>query len=157
MYDLRTKSYFLSRDVVFKESIFPFKSWISKYVNAPSTFSHSIFPPQPSIPDHSSNFPTASAEFSPSISLSNMAIPPDDFPDLVHPNDVSNQADFPDLIHPTNASTQSNSTSLIPLKPQVPDVVPIRQSSRTHKPPIYLKDYHCNLVVAPLLAFATLS
>ena len=48
LYDLRTKTRFLSRDV-FKESVFPFKSWISKYVTTPS--SHSIFPPQTSIPD----------------------------------------------------------------------------------------------------------
>ena len=92
LYDLRTKSCFLSRDV-FKESIFPFKSWISKYVNAPSSSFHSVFPPQPSIPDHSSKIPNASTEFSPPISFSDMAVPPDDFPDLVHPTDVSNQID----------------------------------------------------------------
>nr|POF05490.1 hypothetical protein CFP56_55502 [Quercus suber] len=86
-----------------------------------------------------------------------MAVPPDDFPNLVHSNDVSNQPDFPDLIHPIDASTQSDSIGLIPLEPHVPDVVLVRQSSRPHKPPTYLRDYHCNLVAAPLLASAALS
>jgi len=149
----------LSRDVVFKESIFPFKSWISKYVNVnpPSTPSHYVFPPQSYIPDHSSKFPLASAEFSPPISFFDMDVPPDDFPDLVHPNDVSNLADSPNLIKPTAVSTQLDSIGLIPPAPQICDVVPIRQFSRPHKPPTYLKDYHYNLVVAPMLASAAFS
>nr|POE80354.1 hypothetical protein CFP56_10579 [Quercus suber] len=86
-----------------------------------------------------------------------MAVPPNDVPDLVHPNDVSNQPVFPDLIHPIDASTQSDSIGLIPLEPQVPVVVPVRQSSSPQKPPTYLRDYHCNLVAAPLLASAALN
>nr|POE57103.1 hypothetical protein CFP56_02127 [Quercus suber] len=86
-----------------------------------------------------------------------MVVPPDDFPDLVHPNDVSNLADSPDLIHPTAVSIQPDSIGLIPPAPQICDVVSLRQSSRPHKPPTYLKDYHCNLVAAPMLALATLS
>ena len=146
LYDLRTKTYFLSRDVVLKESVFPFKSWISKYVTTPSSF-HSIFPPQTSIPDQSSNIPNASTEFSPPITLSDIIVPLDDFPDLVHPTDVSNQVDSIDLI-----STES------PIfETQVPTIVPVRQSSRIHRPPTYLRDYHCNLVVAPMLALAALT
>lgn len=83
----------MSRDVVFKKFIFPFKSWISKYVNAPSSSFHCIFPPRPSILHHSSKIPNASTEFSPPISFSVMAVPSDDFPDLVHPTDVSSQVD----------------------------------------------------------------
>lgn len=86
-----------------------------------------------------------------------MAVPYDDFPDLVHPNDVLNLVDSPDLIQPTAVSTQPDSIGLIPSAPQVCDVVLIRQSSRPHKPPTYLKYYHCNLVAASMLASATLS
>ena len=74
-------------------------------------------------------------------------MPPDDFPDLVHPTDVSNQADSIDLIPTESLISES----------QVPAVVPVSQSSRIHRPPIYLRDYHCNLVAAPMLASATLS
>ena len=86
-----------------------------------------------------------------------MAVPPDDFLDLVHPNDLSNLVDSPDLIQPIVVSTQLDSIGLIPSTPQICDVVPIRQSFRPHKPPTYLKDYHCNLVVDSMLALAALS
>ena len=74
-------------------------------------------------------------------------MPPDDFPDLVHPTDVSNQADSIDLIPTESLISES----------QVPDVVPVSQSSRIHRPSIYLRDYHCNLVAAPMLASAALT
>ena len=158
LYDLRTKSCFLSRDVVFKESIFPFKSWISKYVNVnPPSTPHFVFPPQSCIPNHSSKFRLASIEFSPPISFFDMVVPPEDFPVLVHPNDLSNLADSLDLIQPTAVSIQLDSIGLIPSAPQICDVVPVRQSSKPHKPPTYLKDYHCNLVATPMLASAALS
>ena len=146
LYDLRTKTCFLSRDVVFKEFVFPFKSWISKYVTTPSS-SHSTFPPQTSIPDQSSNIPNASAEFSPPITLFDIAMPPDDFPDLVHPTDVSNQADSIDLISTESPIFES----------QVLVVAPVRQSSKIHKPSTYLRDYHCNIFTTPMLASAALS
>ena len=135
---MRTKTCFLSRDVVFKESIFPFKSWISKSVTSPST-NHSLFLIHPCVPDQS---PFTSAEFSPPTTLYDIAMPPDEFLDLVLPTDNSNQAD---------------STNLIPTRFAVPAVVPIRKSSRIHKPPTYLRGYHYNLVVAPMLASATFS
>ena len=113
MYDLRTKTCFLSRDVVFKESIFPFISWISKYVTTPS---HSTFPPQTSIPDQSSNIPTASAEFSPPITLFDIAMPPDDFHDLVHPTNVSNQADSIDLISTESPIFESQAPTIVPVR-----------------------------------------
>lgn len=114
LYDLRTKTCFLSRDV-FKEFVFPFKSWISKFVTTPSP-THSIFPTQSSIPDQSPSIPNAFAEFSPHITLSNIAMPPNDLPDLVHPNDISTQVDSIGLI-PTES---------IVLKSHVLVVVPIR-------------------------------
>ena len=91
--------------------------------------SHFVFPPQTSILDQSSNIPNASAEFSPPITLSDIAVPPDDFPNLVHPTNVSNQADSIDFIPTKSLISES----------QVPIVVPVRQSSRIHRPPTYLR------------------
>ena len=39
----------------------------------------------------------------------------------------------------------------------VSNVIPLRKSSRVHKPPTYLRDYHCNLVGAPMSASASFS
>ena len=86
-----------------------------------------------------------------------MVVPPEDFLDLVHPNDLSNLADSPDLIQLTAVSIQPDSIGLIPSTPQICDVVPVRKSSKPHKPPTSLKDYHCNLVATPMLASAALS
>ena len=61
------------------------------------------------------------------------------------------------MVHPTDVSNQADSIGLIPPEPQVTDVVPIKESSRIQRPPTYLRDYHCNLVVAPVLASASLS
>ena len=44
LYDLSSKTCFLSRDVVFKENIFPFKSWVSRSVTS-TPVTHSMFPP----------------------------------------------------------------------------------------------------------------
>ena len=53
LYDLSTKSCFISRDVVFRESIFPFKHWTSKSVSSFFPINHSTLPSQPMVPDDS--------------------------------------------------------------------------------------------------------
>ena len=65
LYDLATKTCFLSRDVVFKESIFPFKHWISHSKSFSIPTSHSIFPSQLVTPDSSASF--LNAKFTPSL------------------------------------------------------------------------------------------
>ena len=45
LYDLASKTVFLSRDVIFKEFTFPFKHWISKSVIPSVPSSSFIFPP----------------------------------------------------------------------------------------------------------------
>ena len=130
MYDLSTKSVFLSRDVIFKESIFPFKHWLSKPIPIPSSTSHSVFPYQPLIPE---SIPPISAEFSLPFNPMDTAMLPDEFSDLVHPDLYSS----PPVIG-------------IPPKPLVvaahlPDLPVVRRFNRSHKPPKYLLDYHFNL------------
>ncbi|XP_075640232.1 uncharacterized protein LOC142611974 [Castanea sativa] len=145
---LNNTSLLHSRDVVFKENIFPFKSWISIFVNS-TPVNHSMFPPQSCVPDPPQT--NVYAKLSPPFTLSDTTILLDEFPDLVHPDANSNMTRmFSDPIH--SDPIQSESLSL-----PVSDVVPIRKSSRVHKPPTYFKDYHCNLVTAPMLALAPLS
>ena len=134
VYDLATKTCFVSRDVVFKESIFPFKHWLSNSKSVPISSCPNMFPSQPIIPDSSSSFPTA--EFTPSF-FTDLAVPPDEFPDLVHPD-----------------SNHSNSSCDVPQSQ--PNDPPVRQSTRVRKPPSYLQDYHCNLASAHVSASVSL-
>ena len=56
LYDLASRTCFVSRDVVFKESCFPFKHWTSKSTSIPSFLSSdSVFPPQFVLPESSSS------------------------------------------------------------------------------------------------------
>ena len=57
----------------------------------------------------------------------------------------------------SNAPIPSKPVHYDSLSHPVSDVVPLRKSSRVHKPPTYLGDYHCNLVSALVLASASLS
>ena len=45
---------------------------------------------------------------------------------------------------------------LDPISSPVPELPLVRRSSRPHKPPSYLHDYHCNLASAYVLATASL-
>ena len=150
LYDLETKTCFLLKDVVFKESIFPLKSWTSKSTSF-TPINHSVFPSQQCTPDQSSLLPSVSTKFSPTPTLFDIAVPPDEFPNLVHSHDEFSHS------NPPIDSTFCPATESIVPEPVAPNVVPIRQSSRVQKPPTYLRDYHCNLVAAPVLASASLT
>ena len=64
VYDLATKTCFVSRDVGFKKNIFPFKHWLANSMSVPISSCPTMFSSQPIIPDSSSSsFPTT--EFTP--------------------------------------------------------------------------------------------
>jgi len=149
LYDLANRTCFFSRDVIFKEIVFPFRSWFSNAIPPPSPINDSMFPSHPCLFDQSpyltavvAPLPTISAEFSLTFNICDTAVPLGEFPDLVY-SDTS----LPDTSLP----------SVPPPKPPiVENAIPLRHSSRVHKPPTYLKDYHCNLVSTSILALAPL-
>ena len=156
LYDLSTKSCFISRDVVFRESVFPFKHWTSRFVSSSLPINHSMFPSQPLVSDGShSQIPLVSAEFSPPFSADDIAVPPDEFPDLVHPDQADstdNQADSSPTFISDVPLLHNDAPALSPIP-----IASLRRSNRPHNPPTYLHDYHCNLVSAHVLASASLT
>lgn len=135
------KLVFSQEMVIFKESIFPSKTCFSKLAPSSTSVDHSMFPSYTCVSDqpiHSisatTHLPTVSTEFSPPLNLCDTVVPPDKFPDLVHSDPPLSSV--PDPIPNTS--------------------VPLRHSSRVHKPPTYLRDYHYNIVSTSVLAFASL-
>ena len=155
LYDLASRTCFVSRDVIFKESCFPFKHWTAKSTCIPSfPTSHSMFPNQPILLEScpspvSTKLPTPPtfARFT-STFTTNIVAPPDEFPDLVplH-SELEQSKSAPTALIPPVTST--------PVSPPMPQ--PQRKSSTPHKAPSYLHDYHYNLVSAHVLASTSLT
>ena len=129
LYDLSNKTVFLSRDVIFKEAIFSFKHWLPKPTPSSPSTSQNVFPSHPPLPK---SIPSISAKFSLPFNSVDTAIPPDEFPDLVHL----------DL---------DSSLPVIAVQPEPPalaapllDLPIVRKSTGPYKPPSYIYDYHCN-------------
>lgn len=117
-------SVFISRDVTFHESIFPYKSTIS--TSLPST--------APAVP-----LPCTSS------------LPFDDFLSsfqYITPTPVSSTLD--DTILQVHHEIDDDFLLNVPatLPEPLADPIPTRQSSRAHKKPSYLLDYHCNTVTS---------
>ena len=152
LYYLASRTCFVSRDVVFKESFFSFKHWTSKSTPIPSfSPSNSVFPPQSVLPKSSSSpvsadfFPLPiSAKFTPTFTI-DIATPPNEFPNLMP---------LP------SALEQSHSAPNLPVIPHSispPSPQAQRKSSRAHKAPSYLLDYHYNLASTRVLALAPIT
>ena len=148
--DLTTKRIFVSRDVHFLETVFPF---VSPF--------HS-FSPHNSIPlPHL--FPSVAQPLA-SLFDSPISNPSASLPQVHNPNSLST-VDIPSSpILPLGDSSHSiqafadlpidnyvDSTALSP-SPFIPSVIvpstPLRKSSRVSKPPAYLIDFKCNTVVS---------
>jgi transposase InsO family protein len=119
LFDLHTKSVFISRDVIFHESIFPYASNLL-HTNSDGCF---VLP-----------LPHSDSEFMNSESVSHS-----NFDSVSHSNSESapNLESESDLVHDIS-STQHPSDSVVPS-------IPIQKSSRIKRPPGYLQDFHCNI------------
>lgn len=110
-----------------------------------------MFSSQPMVLDDSQvHVPLVFAE-----SADDIVVPPDELPNLVHPDQVASNADQVDS-SPTFIFDVPLLATDAPAFPSITPT-PLRRSNRPHNPPTYLHDYHCNLVSAHVLASASLT
>ncbi|KAI5429218.1 hypothetical protein KIW84_034000 [Lathyrus oleraceus] len=138
LFDLHNKELFISRDVAFFESYFPYKH------NLP-------------LPSSSSHTTTHLDDLFDDMFLPN-SVPNPTFNHSVdngHTENNSHSIDFNP--NETNHTTHSptNETNHLPSINCEP--IPVRRSHRQVHPPNYLKDYHCNLLHHPDSAVASSS
>uniref|UniRef100_A0A2N9GYX7 Uncharacterized protein n=1 Tax=Fagus sylvatica TaxID=28930 RepID=A0A2N9GYX7_FAGSY len=173
--DLNSHHIFISRDVVFHESIFPFYN--SEFASSFTSFfdnfvlpthvplSHTaldntapLFPPENTLfhcpPVNIPHVSTADASFPHNTSPLHAPTSPirphiSDHSDASDPSaaSLSNASHNP----PTPTPTAMTNTFSAPIHVPTPEpypLVPSRKSVRSHKPPGYLNDYHCNMITS---------
>ena len=147
--NLQSKSCFISRDVTFHESVFPFKSLPSSLpLSQFDPFYHDCIPNAPPLPVTDSIY--HSTPLTGPLAPINSTILEDHFTDLPEdlsvfiPNDIT---DTPDLsndslsIVPVLESAHTSAPTLT--SPILGDSLP-RRSTSTSRPPAYLQAYKCN-------------
>jgi hypothetical protein len=127
VFDIQTNSIIVSRDVIFHESIFPYKT--SHFPPSDDFVSSSVLP----IPVYADDFVFPNNSVSPHTNHISDSVP-------ISPTDnVSDSIDNVISSNSNEISAPCGDTSL---------AVPIRQSSRIRQKPNYLHDYHCQLVTS---------
>jgi hypothetical protein len=137
LFDLHTHSYFVSRDVVFYEHIFPFAHSLDSFVSPLSN------------PTDISTFPSTDGQFVFPLAFLDSSSP--DIPFSSPPVDTcpnSASSSIPDLVVSDSSVSISPSS---PFVPTAPFSIPIlRKSTRQKCTPGYLQQYHCQLVQHPV-------
>ena len=159
--DLTTKRLFVSRDVHFLETAFPFISPSHSF--SPHTNIHlshlfpSIAQPPASLFDFStsdgtSGTPTYASHDPISDNISTHDVPSDLIPPLDSFHTESSVSASADLLD-ENSIDSNPSQSIQPVLPSIiptnlsQSSIPLRKSSRISKPPAYLTDFQCSTVV----------
>ena len=161
LFDLTTKRLFISRDVHFLETVFPFISpshSFSPHTNIPlSHLFPSIAQPPASLfdfptSDGTSGTPTYVSQVPISDNVSTHDVPSDLIPPLGSFHTESYVSASVDLLA-ENSTTSNPSQSIQPVLPSIiptnpsQSSIPLRKSSRISKPPAYLIDFKCSTVV----------
>uniref|UniRef100_A0A803Q474 Major facilitator superfamily (MFS) profile domain-containing protein n=1 Tax=Cannabis sativa TaxID=3483 RepID=A0A803Q474_CANSA len=120
LYDLNSKQIFISRNVIFHEHIYPFKTLNTDH-NVIDPFSNMVFP-------------------SPIISNT----PISDFPTDIHLNDNTDD----NMQEPITETIDTSASVPVDHNTDPPTTeVPLRRTSRQSKPLAYLKDYECHSIL----------
>lgn len=122
---------FFSRDVVFQEHVFPYKSSSPSMFLSPLDFVDPISPQTSVFAPNSPNIPTFPHTPFPNTSP---------LPSTASPNNLS-----PD----TSLSDSTSPTSIFPIEPTSPSPPSLRKSTSTIQQPTYLKDYLYSYVQLP--------
>ena len=146
--NLQTRSCFISRDVLFHESVFLFKSLPASIpLSQPDPLYHDCFPDAPPLPitdsiHHSTLILYPSVHIDSTILEEHFIDLPEDLSIFV-PNDITDPI----------ANITSSSLSIEPIHAPhslpaspVPTTLIPRKSTRVSKPPVYLQAYKCNAV-----------
>ena len=139
--DLDTNSIYISRDIVFYESIFPYAS---DSFSSTSYLTDFVFPHVTSDPSCTSDFISSNAP-APSIPIDTSISDSLDTPNLVvsTPNPIPLEPNT----HTSIPNPISNSDSVV--IPTVESIQPpLRRSTRPHIPPSYLSDYSYKSIVS---------
>ena len=143
--DLKTSQIFVSKDVIFHETIFPFQP------TQAIPHIHSLSDMQ--LPTSSTQSPAFPSVVIPTPSTDS-ALPP--ISSSTHPHFTPQPHSTPQpCSSPPSHSLCSPPTHISPQHNIVPPVPPVRQSTRTHKLPAYLQNYQCNNASSDSVSLST--
>ena len=124
LYEIHTREVFISRNVVFQETVFPFLG----------TSNHNSEEPILPVPSSDSVAGTNDDDYSFSAVQ----------PTHMNPCPATSLNPLPKPASPSRDSNNNHHTN----PPPLPNIPSLRRSACNHHPPSYLQDFHCNLATS---------